>query len=70
MAFEKALLGTKFIDLCHLSFDVARYERARAIRALAKIDIHKGPHYKEMTKILAHQTNETDFDSIDKKELE
>lgn len=53
MAFEEALLATRFIDLYHLSLDMARYERARILRILVKTNTHKGIYYHKVAKILA-----------------
>lgn len=53
-----------------MSSDLVRYKRAKDARALARTSVHKGQHCKEMAKISSQYTNETDFDSIDKEELE
>lgn len=55
-------LATRFTNLYHLSSDVARYERAKITKILAKLSTYKGPDYHEMTDISALQTNDLDFD--------
>lgn len=49
---------------------MARYERTRAIRDSVRTGIYNGPYYREVAKILAQQTNESDFDSADNEELQ
>lgn len=48
---------------------MAKYERARVVKVLAKTSVHKGLHYKEVVEILSQQTNESDSDSTNDKEL-
>lgn len=66
---EKHFLATRFIDLYHLSSDVTRYERIKAIRTSSRSSAKKEAHYHEMAKISAQQTNDLDFDSTKEKKL-
>lgn len=43
-SLKKHFLGTRFLDLYHLSSDMAKYKRARVAKALARTGIHKGSH--------------------------
>lgn len=56
-------MATSIIELYHLSSNVARYEKARALRTLAKISANKGSYYLEMTEILVQQTNNLESNS-------
>lgn len=50
---KKHFLVTRFIELYYLLSDVARYERASALRTLTKANTHKSVYYRKVAEILA-----------------
>lgn len=44
-SLKKHFLGIRFTDLYHLSSDVARYEKVRAVKASVRTGVHKRLHY-------------------------
>lgn len=48
---ETLLGGSRFTDLYHLLSKIIRYEKAKAVRALSKAQMNKGPYYMEMAEM-------------------
>lgn len=53
LPLKKYFLGIGFTNPYHLSLDLAIYERARTVIALARTSANKRPHYWKMVGILS-----------------